>query len=73
MVVVPFRLLTKFAKLYQHTNALLWYTNIESFPVMQRRSITEKMTFSLLVYGLAITPVSGNTLTDLIHLKIRSS
>ena len=40
---------------------------------MRSRSTTEKMTFSLLVYDPAITPLSDNTSTDLNHLKIRSS
>ena len=72
--LVSFTLSTKqFATLYQHTNALLQYTNIEGFSVMKKRSKTKKMTFSLMVYNLVISLLSGNTSTNLIYLKIQSA
>ena len=69
--LVLFKLLSKqFMTLSQYANKLFQYTNIEGFPVMQSRATTEKMTFSLTVDDPAITLLSGNNSTDLIHHKI---
>ena len=53
-----------------HKHVALVYRHWRVSHVALSRSVTEKMTFSLLLYGPAITLLSGNTSTDLIHLKI---
>ena len=46
LYLVLFKSLTRrFVMLYQYTNGLLLYTNIEGFLETQNRSTTEKMTF----------------------------